>query len=120
MKLVKESLLLEDDMPSWVYMIHHMHNPEDPDDPEDIEILHHCPMFAEKKMKGKKWQQIHVEVPKGHGDVYHAIESKDPHKVPELLYDHLDNEYKVIVKEVDGTEYAVIDGPTHELVHDED
>jgi hypothetical protein len=89
----------------WIYLIHHMHPA---DNPLDTEILHHCYMFEKKNLKGKKFEQIHVM---DNGVILHAIKIKDPEKSPSVLYDHLNNSFKVVVKEVDKKKYAVITGP---------
>jgi len=90
----------------WIYLIHHMHPAEDP---LDTEILHHCFMFEKKNLKGKKFEQIHVI--DENGIILHAIKIKDPEKAPKLLYDHLNNSFKVVVKKVNKKKYAIITGP---------
>jgi len=89
----------------WIYLIHHMHPPKKA---EEMETLHHCYMFEKKNLKGKQYEQIHVK----DEDVFqHAIKIKDPEKAPEVLYDHLNNSFKVVVKEIEKKKYAIMTGP---------
>jgi len=82
-----------------------MHPPEKEG---DMEETHHCIMFEEKNEKGKKHEQKHVR----DGIVFqHVLGIKDLGKAPKVVYDHLNNGFKVVVREVDGEKYAVIDGP---------
>ena len=103
----------EDD---WVYLIHHMHPPETKNVKNNMEILHHCPMFEEKDMKGKKYAQMHIKCGKM---LLHALDIKIDEKFPTVLYDHLNNEFPIEVMEIEGKKYAIITKPTKKLVHDE-
>lgn len=91
----------------WIYLIHHIHQPEKE---EDMEILHHCFLFEKKKLKGKKFSQKHVKDDKIFQHILDVKES-ELDKVPEIVYDHLDNEFKINIKEINKIRYAVIIGP---------
>jgi hypothetical protein len=88
----------------WIYLIHHMHQP---DNYKDVEILHHCEMFEKKNLKGKKYKQMHIKEGKF---ILHALDIKNVDKSPEVVYDHLNNGFKIIIKTIDKDKYAVIDG----------
>lgn len=89
----------------WIYLIHHMHPPKKA---SEMETLHHCYMFDKKNLKGKKYEQMHVKDDK---TFQHCLKIDDTEKAPEIVYDHLNNEFKVVVKEIDKEKYAVIIGP---------
>ncbi len=89
----------------WVYLIHHMHPPEKE---ADMETVHHCFLHEKKGQKGKKYTQRHVK----DGKVFqHALDIKDIEKAPKLVYCHLNNSYKVAVKEINKKKWAVLTGP---------
>jgi len=89
----------------WIYLIHHMHPPKKEGDMEEI---HHCVLFEEKNEKGKKHEQKHIR----DGIVFqHVLDIKNLEEAPRVVYDHLDNAFKVVVKEVNGERYAVITEP---------
>lgn len=89
----------------WIYLIHHMHPPEKE---SQMETLHHCFMFEKKGLKGKKYIQKH----KKDGKVFqHLLDVKDVEQAPKEVYDHLNNAFKVVVKEIEKNKYAVITGP---------
>ncbi len=91
----------------WIYLIHHMHPPEKE---EDMETLHHCFLFEKKGLKGKKFLQRHVK----DGKVFqHAldIKEKDLDSAPKIVYDHLNNGFKIKVIEISKKRYAVVTGP---------
>lgn len=90
----------------WIYLIHHMHQP---DKVEDMEILHHCEMYEKKGLKGKKYLQKHVR----DGKIFqHVLDIKEDKldKAPEVVYDHLNNGFKVKIMEIDKKKYAVLNG----------
>jgi hypothetical protein len=90
----------------WIYLIHHIHPPEKE---EDMETLHHCVLFEKKNLKGKKFSQKHVK----DGKVFqHALDVKESEveNAPDTVYCHLNNSYKIRVKEIDGKKYAVFTG----------
>jgi len=89
----------------WIYLIHHMHSPGKA---EDMEEIHHCIMFEKKNEKGKKYNQKHVK----DGSVFqHVLDIKDLEKAPEIVYDHLNNGFKVVIQEINKEKYAVIFSP---------
>ena len=61
-----------------------------------------------KNLKGIEYEQIHVK----DGKVFqHALKIKNIEDAPKSVFDHLNNEFKVMVKEIKETKYAVITGP---------
>ncbi len=95
----------------WVYLIHHMHPPEKE---ADMETVHHCFLHEKKGQKGKKYTQRHVK----DGKVFqHALDIKDIETesigktyVPKTVYCHLNNAYKIVIKEINQKKLAVITG----------
>jgi len=88
----------------YIYLIHHLHPPKKA---EEIETVHHCIMHEKKGMKGKKYEQKHVK----DGKVFwHFLDVKDVEKAPEVVYDHLNNGFKIKVLEIDKINYAIIYG----------
>lgn len=92
----------------WIYLIHHMHQPEKN---QNIEILHHCHFFEKRGMKGKIFYQKHVK----DGRVFqHVIDLKKSkmklEDIPDALYCHLNNAYKIKTKKIDGKKHAVFTG----------
>lgn len=88
----------------WIYLTHHMHQP---DKESEMETLHHCDMFEKKGEKGKKYSQKHVK----DGKVFqHVLDLKNVEVAPEVVYDHLNNGFRVKVDEIDGKRYAILNG----------
>ncbi len=88
----------------FIYLIHHIHSPKKA---KEMEVLHHCIMHEKKGMKGKKYKQKHVK----DGKVFlHVLVVKDAEKAPKVVYDHLNNGFKIKIIEIDKVEYAVIYG----------
>lgn len=94
----------------WIYLIHHMHTPEKG---LGMETLHHCHFWAKKNMKGRKmYEQKHVR----EGKIFHhvvdlkASKIKSIEDVPDTLYCHLNNAYKIRANEIDGEKYAEFTG----------
>jgi len=90
----------------WIYLLHHMHTPEKG---LGMEELHHCHFWPKKNMKGKQvYEQKHVR----EGKIFHhvidlkASKIKSIEDVPDTLYCHLNNGYKIRTREIDGKEYA--------------
>ena len=90
----------------WIYLIHHMHQP---DNFKDMEILHHCEMFEKKNLKGKQYPQVHVKDGKV---IQHALDIPEDKldKAPDIVYDHLNNGFKIKIVEIDKKKYAIING----------
>jgi len=89
----------------WIYLIHHFHQPKKA---EDMETVHHCFMWTKKNLKGIKYEQIHVK----EGKVFqHVLKTKDLESAPKIVFDHLNNAFTVVVKEIKNKKYAVITGP---------
>jgi len=88
----------------YVYLIHHLHAPKKA---EEIEIVHHCIMHEKKNLKGKKYEQKHVKDAKV---FWHALDIKDAEKAPEVVYDHLNNGFKIRIMEIDKVKHAIIYG----------
>ena len=90
----------------WVYLIHHMHPPKKE---EDMETLHHCFLHEKKGQKGKKYTQRHVK----DGKIFQHVldlKEKEMDKAPEIVYCHLNNSYKVNIKEINKREWPVLTG----------
>lgn len=88
----------------WIYLTHHMHPPKKA---SEMETLHHCVMWEKKSEKGKSWEQKHVK----DGKLFqHALDTDNPDKVPNILFDHLNNQFKVKIVEIKKTKYAVLNG----------
>ena len=89
----------------WIYLIHHMHPPKKA---SDMEIVHHCYLYSQKKLRGTRYEQMHVK----DGSLFqHALNIKDMEKAPEVVYDHLNNGFKIDVREIHKRKYAIINGP---------
>ena len=89
----------------WVYLIHHFHTPSKA---SAMEVPHHCYLFTDRNLKGKRFEQQHVK----DGRVYqHVLRMKNLDSPPEKVYDHLNNAFKVVVRKIGNKEYPVIDGP---------
>ena len=88
----------------WIYLIHHLHQPKKA---EDMETVHHCLLHQKKNEKGLSWEQAHVKDSKV---FWHALKIKDIEKAPEVVYDHLNNGFKIKIMELDKENYAVIYG----------
>lgn len=97
-KKVKTTHFVPQTEKDWVYLIHHMHPGK------VIETLDHCFLFSDKNEKAKKHSQKHVVVG---GQTFHVV-SDD---APDILFDHLNNEFKIVTMELNGKEYRVIKGP---------
>lgn len=88
----------------WIYLTHHMHPPKKA---SEMETLHHCVMHEKKGKKGKNWEQKHIK----DGDIFqHVMVAKDPKEVPSIVYDHLNNQFKVKIDKIDKKEYAILNG----------
>lgn len=88
----------------YVYLIHHLHPPKKA---SEIEQVHHCIMWEKKNMKGEEYKQKHVK----DGKVFwHALDIKKVEEAPEVVYDHLNNGFKVKIMEIDKVKYVVIYG----------
>jgi len=90
---------LKDRMPEWVYLIHHMHVPKKA---SDMETLHHCVLFGERNLGGEKYQQYHL---------LHAIQVDDTDNPPKVVYDHLNNKFKIIKKIINNKIHYIITKP---------
>jgi hypothetical protein len=88
----------------WVYLIHHFH----PEPGKKIEILHHCYLYSEKNLKGKEYEQEHVKDGKV---TQHTLKMKDLTMAPDLVYDHLNNAFKVKIDFIGKKPYAILTGP---------
>lgn len=88
----------------WIYLTHHMHQPEKE---EDMEILHHCYLYSKKGLKGEEYSQKHVKDKKV---FQHVLDIKNTDEVPAVVYDHLNNVFKIKVMEINKKSYAVING----------
>jgi len=84
---------LEDNKKIKLYLIHHMHHFKVGSDVGHE--LHHCFLFSQKDMKGKKYSIVH----KLHEDeTYHCLSEK----FEGFLYDHANNSFKIGPKKLGG------------------
>ena len=88
----------------WIYLIHHLHPPEKG---IGIETIHHCFLYSEKNMKGIEYKQKHIKEGKL---LLHILDVDNLNDVPEVVYDHLNNGFKVRIKEIEKKKYAVLTG----------
>ncbi|KKL05559.1 hypothetical protein LCGC14_2604800, partial [marine sediment metagenome] len=85
-------------------LTHHMHPPKKA---SEMETVHHCIMHEKKSEKGKNWEQKHVK----DGKIFqHVLDSDKLDEIPEIVFDHLNNQFKVKVMKINKIEYAVLDG----------
>ena len=88
----------------WIYLTHHMHPPKKA---EDMETLHHCVMWEKKSEKGINWEQQHIK----EGKVFqHALKTDKLDEIPDVVYDHLNNKFRVKIVKIGKTEYALLNG----------
>jgi len=88
----------------WIYLIHHMHIP---DKESEMEILHHCELFEKKNMKGEEYKQAH----KKEGKLFqHILLIDNLDLSPKIVYDHLNNGFKVVIRDINKEKYAVLSG----------
>ncbi len=88
----------------WIYLLHHFHPPKKA---SEMETVHHCILHEKKGEKGKNWEQKHVK----DGKVFqHVVDSDKLDEIPEIVYDHLNNQFKVKVMKINKVEYAVLNG----------
>lgn len=88
----------------WIYLIHHMHPPKKV---SDMETLHHCFLYSQKNKRGKRYSQKHVK----NGDlIEHVLDIDDVSKAPKVVYDHLNNGFKIKIMNINKEDYAVIYG----------
>ena len=88
----------------FIYLLHHFHPPKKASEMEEV---HHCIMFQKKNMKGEKYEQKHVKDSKV---FWHALDIKNIEEAPEVVYDHLNNGFKITIKEISKVKYAIITG----------
>ena len=88
----------------WIYLTHHMHPPKKA---EEMETIHHCIMWEKKKEKGKNWKQKHVK----DGKIFqHFLDDKNIENIPDVVYDHLNNEFKVKTVKINKKQYKILAG----------
>jgi hypothetical protein len=90
----------------WIYLIHHMHQPKKE---EDMETLHHCFLFEKKGMKGRKFSQRHVKDGKVFQHVL-DIKEKEVDGAPKIVYDHLNNGFKIKIMEINKKKWVILTG----------
>ena len=91
------------DKKDWLYLVHHMH--PNSKNVLNIEELHHCVLFSEKGMNGDEYEQKHIKNGKKH---VHVIDTDNVKSVPKVLYDHINNGFKITKKTIDDEKYAVL------------
>lgn len=82
-----------DDKYEKLYLIHHMHHFKSGKTVDHV--LHHCYLFSQKDMGGKRYNIVH-EVHKN--KVYHCLSGD----YEGILYDHVNNSYKIIKKKINN------------------
>ena len=88
----------------WIYLTHHMHPPKKA---SEMETVHHCTMHEKKGEKGLNWEQMHVK----DGSMFqHVLVTKDLKEIPPIVYDHLNNQFKIKVVEINKKEYVILNG----------
>jgi hypothetical protein len=91
---------LEDDKKLKLYLIHHMHHFKDSSDVGHE--LHHCFLFSQKDMKGRKYSIVHKIY---EDEVYHCLAKK----FKGILYDHANDIFKIVPKKLgSGIIYEVV------------
>jgi hypothetical protein len=88
-----------DDQYKKLYLIHHMHHFQSGKNIKHE--LHHCFLFAKKSMGGKKYSIIHKVIKK---ELLHCISGNFEGN----LYDHTNNTYEIVSKNIDGKRISVI------------
>lgn len=84
----------------WLYLIHHIHHYIDKKKRISHE-LHHCFLFSEKNLKGKKFKVKHLLIK---NKLYHVLEKE----FSGILYDHANNSYKIVYKKIGKDKYSLI------------
>lgn len=82
---------IEDNQELRLYLIHHMHHFG-----KGARVrheLHHCFLFSQKKMKGKKYQIVHKFYK---NDCLHCLKEK----FKGILYDHAGNSFSIKPKKL--------------------
>ncbi|MCX6726037.1 MAG: hypothetical protein NT052_01835 [Candidatus Shapirobacteria bacterium] len=82
---------VEDDEDLKLYLIHHMHHFRIGSDMGHE--LHHCFLFSQKKMKGKKYSIVHKLY---EDEAYHCLAEK----FEGILYDHANNVFKIVPRKL--------------------
>lgn len=82
-----------------LYILHHMHHFRSGKNIEHE--LHHCFLFVKKNMNGKKYSIIHKVIK---NKLFHCISGNFEGK----LYDHANNAYRIISKNVNGKRISAI------------
>ena len=88
-----------DDKYEKLYLLHHMHHFRVGKNIEHE--LHHCFLFEKKNMKGGRHIIIHKVIK---GELLHCIVGKYEGK----LYDHTNNVYEVISKNINGKRVSTL------------
>jgi hypothetical protein len=89
-----------DDAYVKLYLIHHMHHFQSGKNIKHE--LHHCFLFEKKDTKGRKYAIIHKTFK---GELLHCIAGNFEGK----LYDHTNNSYKIISRNINEKRISVID-----------
>jgi uncharacterized protein YjaZ len=81
----------EDNKKLKLYLIHHMHHFKV--DSGVGHELHHCFLFSQKDMKGKKYSVAHKLYK---DEIYHCLAEK----FEGILYDHINNAFKIVPRKL--------------------
>ncbi|MCJ7804393.1 hypothetical protein MUP35_01530 [Patescibacteria group bacterium] len=82
---------IEDNQESRLYLLHHMHHFKVGSDVKHE--LHHCFLFGQKNMKGKKYQVVHKFYK---NNCFHCLKEK----FNGILYDHAGNRFSIKPKKL--------------------
>lgn len=93
-------LITEDEQEDQkLYLIHHMHYYQGKNDA--IHEIHHCFLFSDLNMQGKKYSTDHLLLER---KLYHIINGDSP----EVLYDHANNSFKIEELSVKGKKCFIL------------
>ncbi|MDP2923709.1 MAG: hypothetical protein Q8O30_08355 [Candidatus Omnitrophota bacterium] len=80
----------EDKEATRLYQLHHMHHFNK--NKKVVHEIHHCYVFPERGMLGKKYEIYHI-LEKGH--LWHCLKLEIDETAPAALYDHAKRIYKI-------------------------
>jgi hypothetical protein len=98
-KFKRQTSKKEDDAYERLYLIHHMHHFQKKGG--IIHDLHHCFLYSAKNQKGIRFSVVHRDIK---GDLYHCLTKK----FTGSLYDHKNNEFKIIEMLFNQRKYFII------------
>jgi len=90
----------------FIYLIHHVHHLAGKGR-QVREELHHCPLFARP---GEQGAEFTVDDLRDGERVLHVVQVEGATQVPDTLYDHLGNAYRIVARQVAGRRVWVVAG----------